>query len=45
VGVPEEEISSARELALKNQSWNPRPLDRDAGEGLIRAAWSGQSPR
>lgn len=45
LGMPEEGISTAADLAMANPYWNPRPLERDAIEALIRAAYNGEEPQ
>ena len=40
-GMPEDGIAIATDLALKNQYWNPRPIEKDAVQALISAAWQG----
>lgn len=44
LGMPEEGISKAAEIAFKNPYYNPRPLEREPIEALIRAAWNGERP-
>jgi alcohol dehydrogenase class IV len=44
IGMPESGIGSAAEHAVENAYWNPRPLDRDAIQGLIARAWAGEAP-
>lgn len=43
-GMPEAGIDQAADLALQNQYFNPRPLERDAVRALIRDAWAGVRP-
>jgi maleylacetate reductase len=45
LGMPEEGIERATDLALANPYWNPRPLEREAIRNLIADAWSGAPPR
>jgi alcohol dehydrogenase class IV len=45
LGMPEEGIDRAADLALANPYWNPRPLERDALRACIAAAWAGEPPR
>ena len=40
-GMPEEGIAIATDLALQNQYWNPRPIEKGAVQALISAAWKG----
>jgi maleylacetate reductase len=44
LGMPEEGIAEAAQLAVANPYWNPRPIEREPIETLIRAAWSGERP-
>lgn len=45
LGMPEEGIKKATEQALANPYWNPRALERDSIEALIRAAYFGHPPQ
>ena len=45
LGMPEAGIAHAADLAMSSPYWNPRPLDRDAIEALVRAAYEGEPPR
>jgi alcohol dehydrogenase class IV len=44
IGMREEDIDRAADLAVKNPYWNPRPVERDAIRGLIARAWAGAPP-
>jgi alcohol dehydrogenase class IV len=44
IGMPEDGIERAADLAAANPYWNPRPLERDALRDLIAAAYHGQRP-
>lgn len=44
IGMPEDGIERAAELATQNTYWNPRPVERGAITGLLRRAWAGQAP-
>ena len=44
LGMPEDGIDRATDIALKNPYWNPRPLERDGIRALIAAAWAGDEP-
>ncbi|BAI74423.1 maleylacetate reductase (plasmid) [Azospirillum sp. B510] len=44
LGMPEEGIDRAVDLALSNPYWNPRPLERPALRELIARAWDGAEP-
>jgi len=42
VGMPEDGIDKAADLAVKNPYWNPRPIEREGIRELIRRAWAGE---
>jgi alcohol dehydrogenase class IV len=44
LGMPEDGIERAADLAVSNAYWNPRPLERDAIRDLIARAWQGDQP-
>nr|CAD60257.1 putative maleylacetate reductase [Aquamicrobium lusatiense] len=44
LGMPEEGIDRAVEITLENPYFNPHPLERDALQALMRAAWAGERP-
>jgi alcohol dehydrogenase class IV len=44
IGMPEDGIEHACDLALENPYWNPRPIERDGIRRLLQRAWSGESP-
>ncbi len=44
IGMPEDGLDRAADLAIANPSWNPRPLDRDAIRALLDDAWHGRRP-
>lgn len=44
IGMPEEGIDRAVDMAVGNPYWNPRPIEREPIERLIRAAFSGERP-
>ncbi|MDW6025597.1 maleylacetate reductase [Mesorhizobium sp. BAC0120] len=44
IGMPEEGIDQATDLALSNPYWNPRPLERQGIRNLIAGAWAGEEP-
>lgn len=41
LGMRQEDIGRAVDIAMQNPYWNPRPLERQAIGRLITAAWSG----
>jgi len=45
IGMPENGIDQAADLAVKNPYWNPRPIERDAIRELIARAWRGDAPQ
>jgi maleylacetate reductase len=45
LGMPEDGIDRAADLAIMNPYWNPRPVERDAVRELIARAWAGEPPR
>jgi alcohol dehydrogenase class IV len=45
LGMPEDGIDRAADLAVENPYWNPRPLERGAIRALIARAWAGDPPR
>ncbi|MFZ2997525.1 maleylacetate reductase [Sphingobium sp.] len=44
IGMAEQDIEPAIEIALANPYWNPRPIERAPLRALLRNAWSGQRP-
>ncbi len=44
IGMPEDGLDRACELALKNPYWNPRPIEREGIRALIARAWAGEPP-
>ena len=45
IGMPENGIDQAADLAVKNPYWNPRPVEQDAIRELIARAWRGDPPQ
>ena len=45
IGMPEDGIERAAELAVKNPYWNPRAIEQSAIRKLLRRAWSGERPQ
>ena len=41
LGMPEEGVDRAADLAMANAYWNPRPLDRAGIRSLLVRAWTG----
>ena len=44
LGMAEDGIERAADLAVQNPYWNPRPIDRDSIRTLISDAWHGRRP-
>ncbi|WP_375779783.1 maleylacetate reductase [Bradyrhizobium sp. ma5] len=44
IGMPEDGIARAAEMAVRNPYANPRPVERAAIQDLIAAAWRGDAP-
>jgi alcohol dehydrogenase class IV len=44
LGMREDDIDRAADLAVENPYWNPRQVERDAIRGLIARAWAGTAP-
>ncbi len=44
IGMPEDGIARAAEMAVRNPYANPRPVERVAIQNLIAAAWRGDAP-
>jgi alcohol dehydrogenase class IV len=44
IGMPEQGLDEAADLACKNPYANPRPVERDAIRALLQRAWQGAEP-
>ncbi|AKM07019.1 maleylacetate reductase [Pelagerythrobacter marensis] len=44
LGMPEDGIDQAVEIALENPYYNPRPLEPEPMRDLLAAAWAGERP-
>jgi alcohol dehydrogenase class IV len=44
LGMPEDGIEKAADIAVRNPYWNPRPIERNAIRDLIARAWAGGPP-
>lgn len=44
LGMPQEGIERAADLAVANPYWNPRPIEREAIRALLERAWAGSDP-
>jgi maleylacetate reductase len=44
LGLKEEQLDAAAQLAVKNPYWNPRPVERAAIRELLQRAWNGVRP-
>lgn len=45
LGMREDGIDRAAEIATKNPYWNPRPIEKGAIRALIARAWAGEPPQ
>jgi maleylacetate reductase len=45
IGMPEDGIEKAAELATRNPYWNPRPIEQRGIRDLLTRAWSGARPQ
>jgi alcohol dehydrogenase class IV len=45
LGMPEDGIDKAADLAVRNPYWNPRPVERGAIRDLIARAFAGERPK
>jgi len=45
LGMPEEGIEQAADLAVKKPYPNPRPIERDAVRDMLARAWAGEFPQ
>lgn len=45
VGMREDQLDQAADLACSNAYWNPRPLERDAIRALLQRAFEGSAPK
>jgi len=45
LGMPEEGIDKAADLAVQKPYWNPRPIEREPVRALIARAWAGEPPQ
>ncbi len=44
LGLGEDDLDRAAELAVQNPYWNPRPIEKAAIRALLGRAWSGERP-
>jgi maleylacetate reductase len=44
LGMPQDGVERAADIAVQNPYWNPRPVERNAIRDLIARAWAGESP-
>ena len=44
IGMPEDGLERAVELALESPYWNPKVIDRDRIRALLARAWAGDAP-
>jgi maleylacetate reductase len=45
LGMREDDLDRATEIATQNAYWNPRPVEPGPLRQLLQAAWSGDAPR
>lgn len=45
LGMKEQDLDRAADLASANPYWNPRPVTREGIRELLQAAWAGETPR
>ncbi|WP_028223455.1 maleylacetate reductase [Paraburkholderia oxyphila] len=45
IGMREDQLDRATDLACSNAYWNPRPLERDAIRALLQRAFEGAAPK
>ena len=45
LGLKQDDLDRASEIATKNPYWNPRPFDRAAIRALLQDAWEGRRPQ
>lgn len=45
LGLSEDDMDRAADIATRKPYWNPRPIDRDAIRALLQDAWEGARPR
>ena len=45
IGMPEDGLERAADIATKNPYWNPRDFTREDILGLLKAAFAGERPR
>ncbi|KUM27506.1 maleylacetate reductase [Mesorhizobium loti] len=44
IGMKETDIDRAADIATQTPYWNPRPIEREGLQRLLRAAWAGEAP-
>lgn len=44
LGLNEDDLDRAADIAVKNPYWNPRPVEREAIRALLQNAWTGNRP-
>lgn len=44
IGMREEQLDQAADIACNNAYWNPRPLERGAIRALLQRAFDGSTP-
>ena len=44
IGMPENGLNEAADIAVMSPYWNPRPIERDTIRALLQDAWDGRPP-
>ena len=44
IGLAENDLEKAADIATQKPYWNPQPVEREAVKKLLQAAWSGEKP-
>lgn len=44
LGLKENQLDQAADIAVRNPYWNPQPIERDAIRSLLQRAWAGALP-
>ncbi len=44
LGVSEDDLDKAADLAVENAYWNPRPITRSGIRQVLQLAWEGECP-
>jgi maleylacetate reductase len=44
IGMPEDRLDEAADIAVMSPYWNPRPIERGSIRALLQDAWDGRRP-